>query len=224
MHALQSEPSSGQATEYERGRDLHSLFERCLPFLEELLTRSRLYHSLGVMEVMTDLAAIYSLDRGRAMTTGLLHDAARDLELEVQLALVEEAGIPLLYPCERHPVYLHALAGVPLVSRALGIPDDRILDAIAAHSYARRGGRYDGLLSRCLRAADLVASRQEWRGRERLRCVVYGGCIEEAALLQCGWLIEYFQAEEVPVHPNLLSQFEALSGKLGVSESFFVRW
>ena len=158
------------------------------------------------------------------MTTGLLHDAVRDLEPEVQLALVEEAGIPLLYPCERHPVYRHALAGVPLISRAVGITDDRILDAIAAHSYARRGDRYDGPLSRCLRASDLVASRQEWRGRERLRCVVYGGRIEEAALLQCGWLMEYLQAEEGPVHPNLLSQFEALSGKLGVAESFFVRW
>lgn len=204
--------------------DYQTLLPRYLSFLEKLLTPSRLRHSQGVMGLMADLAAIYSLDRGRAMTAGLLHDSARDLELEAQLALVQEAGVHLLYPCERHPVYLHALAGAYLVFRELDVTDERILDAIAAHSYAGRGERSNGLLSRCLRSADLVASRLEWNGRERLKRVVYGGCIEEAALLQCGWLIEYLQGQGVPVHPNLANRFEALSAELGATESFFARW
>jgi predicted HD superfamily hydrolase involved in NAD metabolism len=224
MHNLQFKSSSHQAAEDAPDSDIERLLEQCLLFLEKLLTPSRLQHSRGVMEVMTDLAAIYSLDRGRAMTAGLLHDAARDLAPKAQLTLVEEAGIALHYPCERHPVYLHARAGAHLVSRALGITDEGTLDAIAAHSYARRADRCDGLLSWCLRAADLVASRQEWAGRERLRSVVYRGKIQEAALLQCGWLIEYLQEQGVPVHPNLLNQFEALSAELETTESFFVRW
>lgn len=158
------------------------------------------------------------------MMAGLLYDAARDLEPEAQLALVEEAGIALLHPCEQHPVYLHALAGAHLVLRALGITDEGILDAIAAHSYARRGDQCDELLSWGLRAADLVASREEWKGRKRLKSVVYDGQIRAAALLQCGWLIEYFHEEQVPVHPNLVTQFEALSAELGATESFFARW
>lgn len=224
MRNLKCESSSHQATGDKPKAAFETLLERYLPFLEGLLTPSRLQHSLGVTDVMGDLAAIYSLDRGRAMTAGLLHDAARDLEPEAQLALVEEAGIAFLYPCERHPIYLHALAGAHLVSRVLEISDERILDAIAAHSYAGRGDRSHGLLSRCLRSADLVASRLEWNGRERLKRVVYGGRIEEAALLQCGWLIEYLQEQGVPVHPNLVNQFEALSAELGVTESFLTRW
>lgn len=224
MPNLQLESSSHQATEDKTEADFQPLLKRYLPFLERLLTPSRLGHSLRVMDVMRDLAAIYSLDRGRAMTAGLLHDAARDLEPEAQLALVEEAGITFLHPCERHPVYLHALAGAYLVSRELGVTDERILDAIAAHSYAGRGERSNELLSRCLRAADLVASRLEWNGRERLKRVVYGGRIEEAALLQCGWLIEYLERQGVPVHPNLANRFAALSAELGATESFFTRW
>jgi len=224
MDNLPRDPSSHHTTEDEPEADFQTLLKLYLPFLEGLLTSSRLQHSLGVMEVMADLAAIYSLDRGRAMKAGLLHDAARDLAPKAQLALVEEAGVALLYPCERHPVYLHALAGAHLVRRALGITDQRVLDAIAAHSYAGRGERSNGLLSRCLRAADLVASRQEWNGRERLKSVVYGGRMKEAALLQRGWLIEYLKGQGVPVHPNLANQFEALSAELGADESFFDRW
>lgn len=220
MHNLRSEPSSHEATE----GDLQSILERCLPFLEGLLAPSRLQHSLGVMEVMRDLAAIYSLDRVRAMTAGLLHDAARDLEPEAQLALVEEAGIALLYPCERHPVYLHALAGAHLVSSAFGIRDELTLDAIAAHSYAGRGHRSDGLFCRCLRAADLVASTHEWNGRKRLKSVVYAGRIDEASLLQCRWLIEYLQEQQIPVHPKLANRYQVLSTALDVSKSFFDRW
>ena len=59
---------------------------RYLPFLELNLTPARLRHSIGVMHVMTELAEIYSLDLAQAQTAGLLHDAAKDLEPEQQLA------------------------------------------------------------------------------------------------------------------------------------------
>ena len=38
-----------------------------LPFLEEVLTQRRLDHSLGVMQVMGELAEVYDLDREKAM-------------------------------------------------------------------------------------------------------------------------------------------------------------
>ena len=80
------------------------LIDRYLPFLNSLLTPSRLQHSVAVMRVMAELTPIHSLDRAQEMTSGLLHDAARDLSSEDQLALAEEAGIELCDPCEQHPV------------------------------------------------------------------------------------------------------------------------
>ena len=68
---------------------------RYLPFLQRMLTPARLQHSIAVMLVMNELAGIYSLDRTQALTVGLLHDTAKDLEPGEQLALLEEAGIEL---------------------------------------------------------------------------------------------------------------------------------
>jgi HD superfamily phosphohydrolase YqeK len=176
------------------------------------------------MRVMAELTPIYSLDRAQAMTAGLLHDVARDLSSEDQLALAEEAGIELLGPCEQHPVYLHALVGAYLVASELGITDHLILDAIAAHAHARTGPSFHGPLPQCLRFADILAPSQEWLGMKKLKGVVYARRTEEATLLQCGWLIECFQEQRVPVHPNLARQYQVLRSKVAVTESFFERW
>jgi len=198
--------------------------DRYLPFLEHRLTPQRLRHSVGVMRVMGQLAEIFGLDRTSAMTAGLLHDAAKDMKWERQLAVAEEAGIAFSYPCERHPVYLHARLGAYLVSKELGITDNSILEAISTHSYAGNGANFDAILPRCLRAADLLAPSQEWTGRKRLRGLVYAGRMDEAVLLQSRWLIEFFRERGIPVHPNLLESYQRLSARLGAGDSFFERW
>jgi len=85
-----------------------SIVAEYIPFLVNVLTLSRLRHSLGVMQVMGELAEICHLDRTQALLAGLLRDAAKDLSVERQLALAEEAQIEFHHDCERHPVYLHA--------------------------------------------------------------------------------------------------------------------
>lgn len=195
-----------------------------LPFVRSRLTPLRLQHSLGVMHVMDELASLYALDRTQAMTAGLLHDVARDLSSKQQLALAEEAAIEFRNPCERHPTYLHPLIGAYLVAKELRVTDRLILDAIAAHSYAGNGHNSDAPLAQCLRSADLLAPIQEWTGMKRLRSVVYAKRADEAALLQCRWLIEYFQEQRIPVHPNLDRRYRALWSTLAVAESFFDRW
>jgi predicted HD superfamily hydrolase involved in NAD metabolism len=200
------------------------LVDRYSPFLKRLLTPPRLQHSLGVMRVMAKLTPVYSLDRVQAITAGLLHDAAKDLDPQHQLALADQAGIELHDPSEQHPVYLHALVGAYLVATELGITDPLVLDAIAAHSYAGHGRHFDAPLSRCLRFADLLAPSRQWPGINKLSRWVYARRPDEAALLQSGWLIEYFRAQHVPVHPRLARQYQRLVSKLAVTESFFDRW
>jgi predicted HD superfamily hydrolase involved in NAD metabolism len=201
-----------------------TVVDQYLPFLKRLLTPSRIEHSLGVMRVMAELAPIYSLDRLQAMTAGLLHDAARDLSKEQQITLAMEAGIKFHYPCEKHPIYLHALVGAFLVAKELHIHDDLVLDAIASHSYVANGNNFNAPLSRCLRFADLLAPINEWLGMKKLRSRVYEGFADDAALLQCRWLIEHFQEQGIPAHPNLERQYEKLLANQVVTESFFDRW
>ncbi|MBI5567756.1 MAG: bis(5'-nucleosyl)-tetraphosphatase (symmetrical) YqeK [Chloroflexi bacterium] len=198
--------------------------DKYLPFLKRVLSPPRYRHSVGVMEVMGELSEIYQLDNPQALTAGLLHDAARDLTPQRLLALADDAGIQLSHPCEQHPVYLHALVSAYLISKELDVTDRLILDAISAHSYIDRGNNFDVPLAQCLRAADILAPVREWTGMKKLRSVVYAGRMEEAALLQSGWLVEYLEEQGIPVHPNLAKRFQTLSAQLNVADSFFERW
>jgi predicted HD superfamily hydrolase involved in NAD metabolism len=175
------------------------------------------------MQVMGELAKIYRLDHTQAMMAGLLHDAARDLTREQLLVLAEEANIKFNYPCERHPVYLHAPVGAYLVSQELAVTDRVILDAISTHSFVN-GDNFNTPFSWCLRFADILAPVKEWQGMKKLKHTVYAGQMEAAALLQCGWLIEYSQAIGVPVHPHLTKTYQSLSARLSVNKTFFERW
>ncbi|MGB8648927.1 MAG: bis(5'-nucleosyl)-tetraphosphatase (symmetrical) YqeK [Anaerolineae bacterium] len=199
-------------------------YARYVAFLKLHLSPPRLDHSIGVMRVMQELASIYSLDSDQATTAGLLHDAAKDLPTETQLALAEQAQIKFSYPCERHPVYLHAPVGAFVVSNKLGITDSLVLDAIAFHSYSGHGENFDTPLARCLRSADILAPVNDWKGMRRLKSIVYTGQLQEAALLQSGWLIEYFREIGLPIHPTLDNNFCSLSTQLQVNDSFFERW
>jgi predicted HD superfamily hydrolase involved in NAD metabolism len=196
----------------------------CLSFLKNRLGSPRLHHSVGVMRVMVELAEIYSLDHDQAMMTGLLHDTARDMSDAQLWAVKQEAGIELSDPCERHPVYLHAPVGAYLISRELNVTDELMLDAIAAHSHAGTGRNFDAPLSRCLRFADVLEPGREWPGFNKLHRVVYTGRSDEATLLLSGWLIEYFQEQHIPVHPNLTKHFQEWSDRLAANEAFFERW
>ena len=73
---------------------------------------------------------------------------------------------------------------------ALGVADEEVLEAIAAHSCAGERLNLEGLLSHCLRAADLAGTVRHWQGRDKLKQLIYAGRIEEASLLQCASVIE----------------------------------
>jgi HD superfamily phosphohydrolase YqeK len=121
-------------------------------------------------------------------------------------------------------VYLHAPLGAYVVYKELGVRDELVLAAIAAHSYVGNGDGFDAPFFWCLRFADLLAPVREWPGMEKLKHTVYAGRMQQAALLQCKWLIEYFHEFDLPVHPNLENKFHSLAARLGVDEAFFERW
>jgi predicted HD superfamily hydrolase involved in NAD metabolism len=198
--------------------------EHYLLFLKRMVTSQTFQHSLGVMHKMSELAEIYSLDRKRAMITGLLHDVAKDLEPERQLALAEEAKVVFCHTCERLPVYLHGPVGAYLVCKELEITDRLILDAISTHTYHGNALNSNDPLFWCLRFADVLAPTREWKGRQRLASVVGAGKMQEAVLLLSSWLIEYLQECRVPVHPSIVNNFLELAAKLGVGNGFFERW
>lgn len=187
------------------------MFPSYRSFLEQILTPPRLKHTLGVVQVMEDLAERYGFDREKARLAGLLHDAGKDLSPEQQKNLIEEGNISLLYPEERnYNLYLHGPVGAYFVRKEFGVDDGLILDAIAMHTYCGRGENWNDPLVWCLRFSDLLEPNRDWRqvrwmheSVPGLRQLAYNGRIWEAALLQTTTLIDWFDAEGMPVHPHM---------------------
>ena len=199
-----------------------------LAFLEERLTPKRFEHSLGVSQVMGELAQVYALDREQSLTTGLLHDAAKDLTPVEQAEIISRANIEIRYECELdYSLYLHGPASAFVVQHELELTDEVILDAIEMHTYYGNRVTFDDPICWCLRFADILEPNRTWRnvrwfrdGVPRLREVVYAGRMAEGALLQTGWLVKWFSEAGMPVHPNMLRVYHDLLASLQVDDSF----
>ncbi len=201
-----------------------------LPFLKKLLTPRRLRHSLAVMHVMDELAAVYAIDQEKAMTAGLLHDAAKDLSPSKQAEVMRRANLEIrdVYDLD-YVHYFHGPVGACLVRQEFGVTDSLILDAIAMHGYYGQGENFTAPLCWCLRFADVLEPNRNWsgvpwlgNGVERLRDVVYAGRMTEGAYLQTGWLIKWFTEEGILIHPNMRRVHQELATALNVDESFLV--
>jgi predicted HD superfamily hydrolase involved in NAD metabolism len=185
--------------------------ERYLPFLASVLTPRRLDHSLGVMQVMGELAQVYGLDQGKAHTIGILHDAGKDLSLVQQERLIAEGRIHITHECERdYVIYLHAPVGAYFVQKELAIQDEIILAAIATHSYFGTSPHFNDPLCWCMRFSDILEPTRDWssepllmEGSERLKDLAYTGRMAEGALFITGVLISWYEQKGIPIHPNL---------------------
>jgi len=199
-----------------------TLIQSYTAHLKRRLSPHRFRHSLGVMSTMCDLAELYGLDRTRAAITGLVHDIAKELPKERLLALADDASIPFGHPCERLPIYLHGPVGAYLAKRELVIGDPIILEAIASHTFYG-SAPFDNHFQRCLWLADLTEPTRTFPGVDKLRATLYEGRMEEALLLHSGWVIDWFQRNRIPIHPQIETLFETLSARLEPDQALLAR-
>lgn len=209
---------------------MEAWIEPYLAFLQQVVTPFRLRHSLGVMQVMDELADLYHLDHRQALLAGLLHDAAKDLSPEQQAQIIVEAGLSHKEPWEQdYPNYLHGPVGAIFVRQQLGLDDPLVLDAIAMHTFCGCGGNFECPLVWCLRFSDLLEPYRNWNeharrireGLPRLREMVFNSRFEEAAFFQTGVIIRFFEENGVPIHPNLRLIYQNRSTQLGLGEAWF---
>jgi predicted HD superfamily hydrolase involved in NAD metabolism len=185
--------------------------DRYRAFVKDVLTPQRFQHSLGVMQVMEQLAPVYDLDVDIARAIGLLHNAAKDLDVEEQRALAHEANLPLRESCETNPLYLHGPVGAYRVAKELGIDDQVILDTISRHSYYGVGAAISPAFCWCMRFADILEPQRSWvELKQQLSPVIYAGDMLEGAYMQLQWNIPFLENRHIPIHPNMQRVYEAL--------------
>lgn len=193
-----------------------------IPFLESVLTPARLAHSLGVMQVMGELAEVYGLDPEKAGTIGLLHDAAKDLPLVQQDEFLLSGNLREDQPFASNYEYMHGQVGSTLVQRALGLHDPLILEAITTHTFIGNSPYFHHPLCWCTRFSDIIEPNRDWRAEKRvqvldfkLKKLVYDGKMLQAARIYTETIIQWFIEKGRAVHPN----FYQVKAELGAQMS-----
>ena len=180
-------------------------------YLKKQLTPQRFGHSLGVMNTMEELSAVYNLNQDQAMLAGLLHDAAKELPPGEWMSLASRDE-QLLRDSQLYDYhhYLHGPVGAIMILRDLHIEDQEVRGAIATHGYYGPWEAFNRPLSWCLRMSDILEPGRDWRDNRWLNALVtplreatYGGRLTEAALMITQRLAVWYEAEGIAVHPNI---------------------
>lgn len=135
--------------------------------LGTMLTEHRYIHSLGVMETAIKMAERFGVDPEKAKIAGLLHDCAKQISHEEQLAMCDRLGIELDQVKRDSTALIHADLGARLAEIAFGITDESILGAIRNHTLGRANMTE---LEKVLYLADIIEpNRKPFEGLIRLR-------------------------------------------------------
>lgn len=106
--------------------------------MEQELSSKRYLHTLGVSYTAACLAMAHGADMESAMTAGLLHDCAKPLKGEEQIALCEKNHLEISEVERSNPsALLHAKVGAYLAENRYGITVPDILNAIRYHTTGR---------------------------------------------------------------------------------------
>ena len=202
------------------------IFEACLAFVKEYESETRAKHSLGVYQEacrICDMAGVVGNGRDDIVIAALLHDAAHDLPLEEQYAIMEKAGVGYAdLIC--YPSVVHQRAGAVLAKRELPFFSDVSYGIIECHTT----GKADMTIGEkivCL--CDFIEPGREYAGCRAVReyfCSktdkisdteqIYRA-IGEALREEFGMTLEHLEKKGVPVHPATASVYRALCSEYG---------
>ncbi|WP_461812769.1 bis(5'-nucleosyl)-tetraphosphatase (symmetrical) YqeK [Faecalimonas sp.] len=127
--------------------------------LEKILTETRFQHTLGVMYTAGALAMKYDVELNKAMLAGLLHDCAKCIPLNEQMALCKKYNISLTKSEESNPSLIHSKLGAYLAKDIYEVTDDDILNAISWHTTGRPSM---SLLEKIIYIADYIEPRRKY--------------------------------------------------------------
>jgi predicted HD superfamily hydrolase involved in NAD metabolism len=167
-------------------------------YARERLSDKRYAHTLRVAETIVRLAKLHGLDPERSRLAGLLHDAAREIDMEELLRIAEEDGLSVGDFERERPILLHGPVAAKLAGEDLGVEDGEILDAVRVHTTGEPGM---GPLALALFVADKIEPSREQPGVEGLRDLAPES-LYRAARATLEDSISYNERRDRPAHPK----------------------
>lgn len=164
--------------------------------IKERFGTKRYGHTLGVVKVAQQLAVHYNQDVDVATTAAYLHDYGKIFKGQRILSMAQERGLVTHPVYQDYPELLHAKLGATLVKEELGITDQAILSAIAAHCY---GSTHMSLMDKIIYLADYIEPNRRFEGIEKVRKMVYKD-LDKALLMAVDGTLVYVIERGLPIH------------------------
>ena len=166
--------------------------------LKNYIEEKRFRHSIGVAVTAYRLAQRYGEDCKTAYFAGLLHDIAKRMPIDRQLALCKKTE---LHPDEvAYPKMLHAPAGAGFVKKQYGIKDKKLLSAIRYHTM---GHKDMTLFDKLIYMADYIEPCRDFEGVEALRSASFSD-LDTAIIKGIDTTILSLVEEHLKISPVLL--------------------
>jgi len=105
--------------------------------LQQILSKKRYSHTLGVMYTAAALAMCYEEDVQKAMIAGLLHDCAKQMTVEEMREICQKHQVSVSDIERQNSGLLHAKAGMILAKTKYMVLDSTVLNAIKYHTTGR---------------------------------------------------------------------------------------
>lgn len=180
--------------------------------LEKLRTsipEKRYRHSAGVADAAVRLARLHGADVARAELAGWLHDCAKGIPVEEQVATCDRFGVPLDGWTRACPPVVHGFLGAFLARRDYGVEDEAVLQAIRRHTVGAPGMT---VLDKVVFVADLVEPGRAFDGVAELRTLADRD-LDEAILVSIERQLALNAARRRPLHPAMLLVWNELLAK-----------
>ena len=124
-------------TEYET--ELDALIKKIKKYAKTSVPRSRYEHSIRTAEMCSKLCSLYGLDENLGYLAGVAHDMCKNLDDERMLSLSAKDNNPITELEKEKPSLLHGRAAAVMMKETFGFDDERILEAIANHTFGKVG-------------------------------------------------------------------------------------
>lgn len=182
---------------------------KLLSKLKKMLKPERFEHSKNVAREAYKLATVYGENCEKAYYAGLLHDCAKNIDLDFQLKLISEFNEYEIMENElSYPKVIHALCGPIIAKKEFGVDDKEILDAIRYHTLGNINmSKFDKILY----IADLISSERNYKGIEILREIAYNN-IDKAIVMSIDNTLSYLQGKRI--QPDVLRLRDYLKEKI----------
>lgn len=151
--------------------EFHYDFKELRKAMKEAQSAKRYEHTRGVEYTAAALAMRYRSSVEDALAAGLLHDCAKCLSDEKQLAICEKHGLDVSEPEHTNPFLLHSKVGAYLAGHKYGVENQDVLNAIRSHTTGRPGM---SLLEKIIFVADYIEpNRKEAANLQEIRHLAF---------------------------------------------------